>query len=143
MKGRGGSILAARELANVKAATDYVWRALECVTTNGIGGAIRLARTRAGDEACKTFLQEVKPNVVIGNVEPGEGGVDIVQAFVRTEARTLLLAPALNPCWTSLSRRAAQYRQRGNILFRQPGPHSSNDGGPYKTWGGVMAPDKL
>ena len=74
-----------------------------------MGGTIRLVRTRPGDEECKTFLQGIKPNVVIGNVEPGENGVEIVQAFIQTEARILLLkcspqlplncgAPALNPC---------------------------------------------
>ena len=89
--GGGGSILAAQELVNVKAATDHDWRALECVRTNGIGGTIRLMRTRPGDEECTTLLQEVNPSVVIGNVGPGESGADIVQAFVRSKARTLLL----------------------------------------------------
>ena len=91
VKGRGGSIIAAQGLVNVKAATDYDWRALECVRTNGIGGTIHLVITRPGDEECTTFLQEIRSNMVIGNVEPGESGVDIVQAFVRTEARTFLL----------------------------------------------------
>ena len=91
MKGRGGSIFAAQELVNIKAATDYDWRALECFRTHGIRGTIRLVRTRPGDEECTTFLQEIKPNVVIGNVEPGESGVDVVQAFVWAEIRALLL----------------------------------------------------
>ena len=90
VKARGGSIFAVQELMNVKAATDHASKALECFRTNGIGRTIRLVRTRRGDEECMTF-QELKPNVVIGHVEPGESGVDIVQAFVRTEARTLLL----------------------------------------------------
>ena len=75
---------------NVKAATDHDWRALECVRTNGIGGTIRLMRIRPEDEECTTLLQEVNPGV-IGNVGPGNSGVDIVQAFVRSKARTLLL----------------------------------------------------
>ena len=51
---------------------------------------LRFVRTRPGDEECTTLLQEIKPTVVTGNVELGESGVDIVQAFVRWEARTLL-----------------------------------------------------
>ena len=92
-----------------------------------------MARTRAGDEACKTFLQEVKPNMVIGNVEPGEGGVNIVQAFVRTEARTLLLAPALNPCWTSLSRRELNTDSVGTFYSVNRGRILPSSGRPCQT----------
>ena len=79
------------QLVNVKAATDHDWRALECVRTNRIGGTIRLMRSRPGDEECTTLLQEGNPSVVIGNLGPGESWANIVQAFVRSKARTLLL----------------------------------------------------
>ena len=85
----GGSILAAQELVNIKAATDHDWRALECVRINGIGETIRLMRTRPKD-----VLQEANPSVVIGNVVPGESGADIIKAFVRPKVRTLLLERA-------------------------------------------------
>ena len=146
VKGRGGIILAAQELVNVKAATDYYWRVLQCVRTNGIGGTIRLVRTRPGDEEYTTFLQEIEPNVVIGSVEPEESGVDIVQAFVRTEARTLLLksSPQLpnfelwgtsdQPMLDESHETEKGGAQRGrNISFRQPGPHLLSSGGPYQT----------
>ena len=162
VKGRGGSIFAAQELVNAKAATDYDWRALECVGTNGIGGTIRLMRTRPGDEECTTFLQEIKPNVVIGNVEPGESGVDIVQVFVRTEARTLLIKfspqvpnselwrTSIQPMLYASSRQKKAARQKKAELKAASVEkfHSVNrgriilsSGGPYQTSGGVMAAD--
>ena len=136
LKGRWGSILAAQKLVNVKAATDYDWRALECVRTNGIGEIIRLVRTRPENEECTAVLKESMPSVVIDNVEPGESGIDFVQAFVRSEARTLLLecSPQLpkSEVWrTSVqpmldeSYQTEKADNRGRILV--------SSGGPYQT----------
>ena len=87
---------------NVKAATDHDWRALECVRTNGIGGTIRLMRTRPGGEECTTFLQEVNPSVVIGNVGPAESGVEVQHPPTRThttatELRTVMHQRSTHP----------------------------------------------
>lgn len=50
---------------------------------------------RPEDDEPTTFLQEIEINVGIGNVKPDESEVDIVQAFLHTEARTLLLKRSL------------------------------------------------
>ena len=44
LKGRGGHIPAAQKLMRVTAATDYDWRVLNRVRSNGKRGTIRLVR---------------------------------------------------------------------------------------------------
>ena len=51
--GGGGSILAAQEIVNVKAAADHDWRSLESVRTNGTGGTIRFVRLGRGTKSVR------------------------------------------------------------------------------------------
>ena len=96
--------------------------------------------------------------MVIGNVEPGESGVDIVQAFVRSEVRKLLLecSPQLpnSELWhTSVQPMLDESYQaeKAELKAASVGTfHSVNGGrillrsrGPYQTWGGVMAADNV
>ena len=49
----GGQYPCGTRAGEPKGCTDHDWRALECVRTNRIGGAIRLMRTRSGRKSVR------------------------------------------------------------------------------------------
>ncbi|CAN0183277.1 unnamed protein product, partial [Ectocarpus sp. 12 AP-2014] len=86
--GRGGNILAAEGILDVRAGIDGDWRAVECTRSN-IKSDTRLLHAVLGDDKCKKLIRDVKPRVILCNVEKGAD-----EAIVRNIMPTFIASSA-------------------------------------------------
>ena len=99
--GGGGSILASEGLLRVRGAVDQDWRALECITANGLDKGANLLGVTTGSPECLTMLREVKPDGVVGDArrrfegirekEGLSGASCLAQAAIASDARVFIL----------------------------------------------------
>ena len=101
--GGGESIRAPEGILEVLRATDNDWRALECTRHNGFPRTV-LQRTTPGTVICPSWIQQLHPEVFIGDAclsitetgleetrKPAGAAASLIHTFVDSPARLLVL----------------------------------------------------